>query len=222
LGRLCQGGFPACVDINTELFENLKKKKNRAGRTKRSVLFLNVHGRENFERLFKRSDFEKHAVVFLSETWMVKSKSSSLFPTKDSYHVHADKKPRGRPFGGLEMYVSLHLQAQERSTSSHHIVVDVGSTSFVGVYYRPGLDLDDIVTDLAQAISCCGQQDEIVVSGDFNLHHGTREFDELEEFMDSCGLALRSYPTTATFLGHSGHSTPDHLFASRSLDIPAC
>jgi len=184
---------------------------------------LNVHGRENFKRLCKDlSTVEKNAIIFLCETWTVQTKSLPLFPSKDHFVVHADKHTKGRPFGGLEIYVSRHLQAQERSKSPHHIVVDVGSTSVIGVYYRPNLDLDEIITDLALATSSCGHQDEIVLCGDFNLHHGTREFEELEEFLDSCGISLRSDPNVSTFFHHAGRSTPDHLFASRTIEMPSC
>jgi len=117
------------------------------------------------------------------------------------------------------MYVSRYLQAQERSKSPHHIAIDVGSTSLIGVYYRPSLELDDVITDLSKAITSCGNQDEIILSGDFNIQYGTPDYVELEEFVDSCGLSLRSDPSIATFFNgnHAGHSTPDHLFASRLI-----
>ena len=104
------------IITNLKALGILKKRgRGRGGSSKVSAFFYNVNGREKLERsLDNKLDLNKignHSFVFLSETWLTEKKSSSLFPDKDFFVEHAEKNARGRPFGGIEMYVSKHLQA---------------------------------------------------------------------------------------------------------------
>ena len=131
--------------------------------------------------------------------------------------------PRGRPFGGLEMYVSKHLKGTLVSSSPHHIAVSTAnSISVIGVYYSPALDFDDVFSDLTQALLSCPENGRIILGGDFNLKNGTEEFKILQHLLDSYNINLRSNPDCSTYTHAKGSSTPDHVFLSRDLVSPKC
>ena len=99
---------------NDALAGILKKKKNkRRGRTKARLLFLNCHGRASMERTLSTDTWDllnKNSFLFLSETWMTEQKYQDLFPEKTTFVVHAKKKSKGRPFGGLQMIINKTLK----------------------------------------------------------------------------------------------------------------
>ena len=161
---------------------------------------------------------KKNEVTFLSETWS--TAPSSPCQGKTFFSVPATKSTgRGRPSGGLELLVSPSLSSRLLSSSDHHLCVHIPNLNLtvVGVYYKPSLDMDEVVEDLTRAIDASPDGAEIVVGGDFNRKLGDSDFGELCEFLGNSSISLLSDPETTTFIGAGGSSCVDHIFGSRSM-----
>ena len=93
-GYMTTADFTDCLVHEEQIFQTVKKKKRRAGKTKSSLFFLNAHGRQNMERLCKVDDLGRHSLVFLSETWLMPKKASSLLSNKDTSVYRHKRNPK--------------------------------------------------------------------------------------------------------------------------------
>lgn len=161
-------------------------------------------------------------IIFFSETWL--RSPSPKISGKDFFFSEAvaSATGRGRPSGGLEFYIDPPLKPSVISKTAQHLCVkvEVDNTPFavVGVYYKPTLDLDDVILDLTVAIDKCRDLDlPVLLGGDFNFLPGSDNFTELIELLSSFDITLSSDPSLFSFVGHQGKSTPDHVFSSHTL-----
>lgn len=143
---------------------------------------------------------------------------------KDFFYSNAVKlnenERRGRPSGGLELYIDPSLCAKIISKSPSYLCAETKTLYIIGVYFKPLADLDDIISDIHTAIVSCNNFNKgIVIGGDFNLHYGTNNFSNLASFLASYDILLVSDPSIITFVGNRGSSTPDHVFCSTHLKI---
>lgn len=225
-----RNGSPAFPNDDISIFEALshvkkkEKRPNRGGGSKISSIFYNIDGKSKFGLSCKVEEFSKHGVLFFCETWITENKPTPpLIDGKDCF-VSFARQPlggRGRPSGGLEMYVSSSLCASLLSKSPNHIAVLVGSTAVIGVYYPPGTDMDDISSDVLQALNEC-RGHEIVIGGDWNLKVGENNFSCLSSLLANENITLRSNPQIPTYYHSKGSSSPDHVYTSSKLISPTC
>ena len=148
---------------------------------------------------------------------MLKVTTPPLLKRKDYFYVPATKqsKGRGRPSGGLDMYASLGLGALHRSSSGSHVAISCGTLWVVGVYYKPSLEIDDVVHDLSSVLSMVPRGCDVVVGGDFNLEASHPSFEILSALLSNYGLALISNPNISTYHSASSQSSIDHIFSTR-------
>ena len=191
--------------------------RKRNGRTKISTSFINCHGRAAFLRSADKSFLQKHSVIFFSETMLIENKHHLCLENKTNFHVHAEHPRRGRPIGGLEMYVSSYLQPDLISSDANHIAIEIRGTTIIGFYFNPSTDVDDIIEKVSQVLSTVKNPNKCVIGGDFNLNAylvKSNNFVVFENFMNSHSFGLISDPDIPTFSNSNGLSTPDHIFAS--------
>ena len=186
-----------------------------------SVLFWNIDGRNRFFDVLQEDFLDSYDVIFLSETWLLDPSPSHKVQRKN-YCSSPAVRTAGRPSGGIEFYSSPQLKAKSPpiSSSNHHLCIKLKDFICIGVYFKPTVELDEIVSDLYDALHKCQDQFPdcpIVLGGDFNLHSGTEDFNELEEFLNCFDISLCSNPLAPTFISNQGVSTPDHVFCSRSI-----
>ena len=79
----------------------------------------------------------KNSILFLSETWMTENKYEDLLPEKTTFVVHAKKKSKGRPFGGLQMIINKKLKPKLISKDDNHICVSACGLTVCGFYFNP-------------------------------------------------------------------------------------
>ena len=179
---------------------------------------MNCHGINNLLRNIHPSEFQQHTLSFFSETWS--TNPTPFLRNKDFYFVPAIKGPRGRPKGGLEVYVNASYNSQELSCSSQHIAITFLNRTFICCYYQPGTDLDDILIDLAILLSKASDQSLITISGDLNLSPTNPDFIELVNFLQSAyNIHIQSDTSHPTFIGHQGTSCIDHSFSTPDMKV---
>ncbi|KAG1650721.1 hypothetical protein GQR58_027787 [Nymphon striatum] len=148
----------------------------RSGLSLHSILFLNAHGIRT--ALASTPQLAHHSIAFFSETW--DPTSSPLITDKDFFSVAATKPPgRGRPYGGLHMYVNPKLNAKLLSSNDSHISIQLKNISIIGFYFRPGTDLDDILISLATELNNVPSDQPTILGGDLNLHPDSSNFKEI-------------------------------------------
>lgn len=191
----------------------------RGGLSKAAFFFLNAHGLDSCLLDPSAASFDKYSVSFFSETWLTESKSSSRISGKDFFHVPARKPPgRGRPSGGLHLYSTPSLKATLLSSTDHHIAVQLPSLSFIGFYFQPGMDFDDIILDISLALSKCSPYLPVLLGGDLNLKPWEPSFRFLKSFLStSYDMSILSDLSKATYKARINSSRLDYSFASRSL-----
>ena len=160
-----------------------RQRGKRGGRLRCKFVFHNVHGKRSFlNDPSSLPELKKNTCIFLSETWSLNPSSSC--PGKTFYSSPAVKAAsRGRPSGGLELYVSPSFPSRLLSSSNHHIAVFLASinVSVVGVYYKPGLDFDEVVEDITKAVDASPSGSEVIVDGDLNLKSSDDGFNVLSD-----------------------------------------
>ena len=213
--------------LKNESLKKTKRTKKRAiikSKCNNEILqcvFWNVNGKKTFlNQLESQTDdplLTHSQVVFLSETWQIHPNASFL--RKDFFFSDA-QKTTGRPSGGLEMYLEPSLKGNLISKSSRHICIETSKFYIIGVYYKPTLELDEIISDLLTALKCCSNTAlGILVGGDFNIKFDSFEFQSLLKMLNSIDLHLCTNPNTITFVGNRSESTPDYAFCSSNLKI---
>ena len=110
------------------------------------------------------------------------------------------------------------------SISPFHISIKLKKCIIIGIYYKPSLDIDDRINDLINCLESAREKFPkypIIIGGDFNMHFGSDDFNNLQEILDlHYDIVLTSNPEIPTFLGNRGEpTTPDHIFCSRNLKI---
>ena len=156
-------------------------------------------------------------IIFFCETWCLSP--APKIPGKDFFFSPA-VATTGRPSGGLEFYLDPSLKPSLISKTALHLCVSVNNTiAIIGVYYKPTLELDDILIDLTVVLDICRNSNlSIILGGDFNLHLNTAKFSELLDLLSSYDISLTSDPSFPSFVGNNGSSTPDHIFSSHALN----
>ena len=96
-----------------------------------------------------------------------------------------------------------------------------GNSTFIGCYYQPNMNLDDIISDICCALSKAKNLDSVIFGGDFNMKVNSNELREVENIFDQHSMYLRSDPTIATYVYSNGSSSIDHIFMSRKMDSPS-
>ena len=190
-----------------------------------SLLFWNVNGKRRFLNCFNNLDMQilnKNDVIFLSESWCTHPQST--LSGKDFFCSEALMSQNGgRPSGGLELYSPVTEFGKLISKTRHHIAIKLKELIVIGVYYRPDLDFDEKIHDLVCVLTVCNNKfprSDIVLGGDFNLHHDSYDFENLTELLLSFDIVLRSNPTQITFIGNRGNgTTPDYIFCSNDVLI---
>ena len=125
----------------------------------------------------------------------------------------------GRASGGIEAYGTPSVFSKMISIAPHHISLSIGELAVIAVYYRPSLEMDEVIEDLSQCLQEVPLQEvpnreQVIALGDFNKKTGTPEYEVLETFLESEGLFLRSDPTQPTFLLGQKGSVIDHIFST--------
>ena len=162
-------------------------------------------------------------MIFWTETMVTEQKWFPALLDRDSYHTCATKvMKRGRPSGGIEFYVAKNLGSKQIFTNGNLIAIAFGKIAVIGVYFKPTLEIDEIIRDLSTALALIPEDHNIVIGGDFNLKPGTPEFDEVVGFLEDRNINLRSDTNTNTYHATQGSSVIDHIFCSQSLESPKC
>jgi hypothetical protein len=198
----------------------MARRNRRAGKTTSSFIYLNSHGLRS--ALLEAADsFSNHSISFFSETWLHGEASSTpLIAGKDLFDVPAVKPPgRGRPSGGLQLYVHPKFNAKLISSDFNHIAVSLPHLTFVGLYFRPGADLDDIVMTIATALNHAPPRLPVLIGGDLNVHPGSHGLQEICNLLLHYDITLISDSNTPTFIHPKGASCLDYVFASLSVEL---
>ena len=193
-----------------------------------SFLFYNINGKRRFFDAYncdktcpsKSTDLSTFDVVCFSETWDI-SPAAALQNRQFFFSpASLEGRTRGRASGGLEVYSNPSLSVKVTSSSANHLSVTVNSIlGVIFVYYKPDTDLADLIEDILHPLHTCLPLPTIV-AGDFNLHDGEPEFDELCNLLSSFNISLCSDPTKTTFMHpNGGISTPDFVFCSTSIPV---
>ncbi|KAG1667819.1 Acetylcholinesterase [Nymphon striatum] len=190
----------------------------RSGLSLHSILFLNAHGIRT--ALASTPQLAHHSIAFFSETW--DPTSSPLITDKDFFSVAATKPPgRGRPYGGLHMYVNPTLNAKLLSSNDSHISIQLKNISIIGFYFRPGTDLDDILISLATELNNVPSDQPTILGGDLNLHPDSSNFKEVCNFLRPYNISVISNTSIPTYVYTKGSSCIDYVFASSPLHDPS-
>lgn len=196
------------------------RKRRRGGSKKLSILYVNAHGRQNLLRSCSERFLAKHGVTFFGETWLTEARHTVCMAKKSSFVQHATTTTgRGRPSGGLEAYVTEALEPTLLYQSDMILALAIRDLSLAGCYFKPSLDIDDIVNDLANLLQKVQNPEKVLLIGDFNLKPDSVEFLELCTFLEQYNIRYRSDPHEATFIYASGASTLDHVFTSDAMDL---
>ena len=190
----------------------------RGGSSKSAFLFLNSRGLKSC--LLDPFNFENFTTAFFSETWLAGDSSLPLIDNKDFFHVPGEKKDRGRPFEGLQLYVNPSLKATLLSCSDVQIAVKLPYAIIIGFYYTPSVDFDDLLLDLSTAINSSHYSLPFIIGGDLNLHPEDHEFSVLTQFLSRHDLSLVSDTKIYTFNGVKNSYRLDYTFVSRTLSSP--
>ena len=185
-------------------------------------MFWNIDGKNGWKEWYEKDELNKDSlyqkdVIFFSETM-----SLQPFPSFRNMNFTCSEAQRtnGRPSGGLELYYPAAEKGKVLSTSHNHIVLQLSNVYVIGIYYSPALDFDEKVTDLLVALSQCNKFElPIILGGDFNVHEGEPDFDNLKAILSNFNLSLVSNPGIYTYVGPQGSSTPDHVFCSDAVEI---
>ena len=198
-------------------------------------MFWNIEGINRFYNTIDKATYkllQTTDIVFLSETWLLSSYSK--ISGKDFFA--SDAIPTlGRPSGGLQMHINPQLSPKIISRTEFHICVSIAIPSqsssvphpvikeigVIGVYYKPSLDFDDLISDLLGVLDKCSLKNfPVLLAGDFNIKIPSPQATELSNLLDSFGISLVSDPNHPSFISQQGGiSTPDHAFIS---DLVSC
>ena len=128
---------------------------------------------------------KKHSFVFFGETWLTEANHSPYdLPGKVNFAHHAIKnKTKGRPSAGQEWYGSSKYEPHFISSSDHHLTIKFSDFTIVGVYFRPSMDMDVIISTLIEEMDKAPNKHRIIVGGDFNVHPDFERFSEIRELL---------------------------------------
>lgn len=159
------------------------KTKNGGIKSRIEIVFVNCHGKNRFMAATDNTFLNQFQVIFLSETWETESKYMPVFKHKRSFVVHAKKDPKGRPYGGLQIYIEQSLEPKFISKSDYHIAIRIQEMVIIGVYFSPTTDFDDVISDLSNLFNITVNKKELIMGGDINLHSNSKEFNMLEDYL---------------------------------------
>lgn len=195
--------------------------RRRRGKTSISCLFLNTHGLKSALLDTSLTDQLNHSILFFSETWLSCPSQSPSRTNFDFFNVPATKPPgRGRPSGGLQLYVHPRFKAQLVSSDEMHICVSLPHLTVAGFYFKPGTDFDDLILCISSVLNHSPNNIPIILGGDFNLKPDSTAFRELCLFLRRAGVSLVSDQSVSTYLYSKGSSCIDYIFATQDLPIP--
>ena len=151
---------------------------------KLSVVTYNLHGL-NQGYSFLASLCMDYDIVFTQEHWLASFDLNRLYNICDSVICFASSAMddviskdclRGRPFGGVAIFVQKHLAAKTKliKKESRYIIIQVGQTVFVNVYLPSASAYcreDEFVDCLASIVNDIVdlQYSDIVFGGDMNI-----------------------------------------------------
>ncbi|KAG1681447.1 hypothetical protein GQR58_011837 [Nymphon striatum] len=145
---------------------NRNKRHRRGGKAKLTCLFWNAHGRSSVSDKVATDNFlNRFSIPFLCETWI--TNPSSILPNKDLFISEAHKPKIGRPSGGIDINTNPNLRISLIYKSQHNINVLIRNIHFIGGYYKPSTELEDLLSDIQVALNKCSSP-FIILCGDIN------------------------------------------------------
>ena len=180
--------------------------------------------------MFRNSKVLEYDILAIQEPWRNPFIDTTYHPLKTHFHLTylAD--------GGTRVCFYINKSIDAATWSVSYISKDIislqirepqsGKTiQIVNVYNEVGTD---VLSMLGETISKIDVQDEVVMLGDFNLHHplwstthrhiyDRRSANQLISVVESAQLQLLTVPGTPTHRWKDGESTIDLTFASENL-----
>lgn len=205
---------------------NSKRSSDKCNKPNFSVKFWNINGVARFFNTAPSDSIAFSAeddAIFFIESWLTDPKS--MLKEKDYFFSPAEKTG-SRPSGGIDAYLNPNLKGKMIASSKFHLATSTNEFVAIGVYYKPGTDLDEICEDLTSVLANVFQDGNVIVGGDFNVKGDSDDFPALREFLEEeFDIILVSDPSIPSFIGYKsyagdvskGKSTPDHVFMSRAL-----
>ena len=181
--------------------------------------------------LFQNSNIGSYNVLAIQEPWRNPFINTSYHPLKDTFHLAYSDDVTTR----VCFYINQQLDPKTW-TISHStkdlMALTIHNTNLgtrlhvLNVYNKVGINT---LSDLRDIVNTIDRQDEIFVTGDFNLHHplwtinqrlaasGRTAAQPLITLMQDFHLSLLTTPGMPTHRWREGNSTIDLTFASENL-----
>lgn len=144
------------------------------------------------------------------------------------YHVLA-KAPedRGRPVGGLSVYVKKSLpKFHVAASDEHHIILSNADMEVALFYLQPEFEALEVLDMVHNALSRMNSNKPAIVAGDFNSRIDraakSRKGRLLVESLEAVGLTLVNEAEIFTYVCSTGRSTIDLCFTNDAVQAKLC
>lgn len=118
--------------------------------------------------------------------------TSEAIPINNYYFFSspAQQHERGRPIGGLAIYIKPNLEPEKVTHNNNKIHIKTKFGKIMCYYYSPQTDISDIIQELSE--DTLNIQDSCIIAGDFNCRIDTdnERGTTLTMFMNSQGFKL--------------------------------
>lgn len=202
------------------------------GRQELRILQYNVQKSRDvvLASMFRNSRILKYDILAIQEPWRNPYMDTTYHPLKTHFHLTYFAN------GGTRVCFYINKRIDAATWSVSYVSKDIislrmvepqssKSIQIVNVYNEIGTETLSTLEETLSNINPC---DEVVMLGDFNLHHSvwstqhrrtndTRGVDQLLLIAESYRLQLLTVPGTPTHRWKDGESTIDLTFASESL-----
>ena len=142
--------------LNILIEPSIKKNLTHYDQTKGiSLIFKNCSGYNKFNRSSEFEELDKYNLIYLSETFSIKTLSNPWKMTRHMYQVPAERSKvnkQGRNIRGQLSFVDREIGFQLYKQSVHHQTFRNNATFIVGIYLQYGMLLEDKIAALVEIL----------------------------------------------------------------------
>jgi len=137
-------------------------------------------------------------------------------------HQLAEKGERGRPSGGLSVFIKpRHLPVNTLFKNEHALSIETQNMNIICAYFPPNTPPSDIISIVAEADHYIPHKNKpTLLAGDFNvrLDTKTQRIRTLNEQFEQMGFILESKKEMKTYICHNGSSTIDLVYTRQIMN----
>jgi len=200
----------SCYSFNACSLVNKRKKERKA-------LLWNVEGLKHVLSVLPTSVFDEYDLLLFCETFSIAS-SNNFIRGFYSFDCFAQKKARGRPAGGVSIFVSPSLTPAFTTFCENNVIAVCLSdgTAIILAYMRPKQEVTEILELLLAALDSLPDAKCTLIAGDFNCRIDESppkaKTQALLDALNSRNFSLLNDASIKTYLAPNGSSTVDLAF----------